>query len=209
MTKIPLFPLNMVVLPFEKVPLHIFEPRYKKMISESIENNSPFGIVLNNNGSVDSVGCTLNVTKVIKHYESGEYDLIATGKKCFQIIDKSKEDNLWIGNIEYMKGPIIEEGNLLKSVQNKYLELVIKLGKEKDFEQYIDKEISFQFLVGISLPTDIKRNILLLENENKRLYYNNDLFKKVLSQKIETDERDLPEAKLIVVEFFDSSFMSS
>ena len=49
MTKIPLFPLNMVVLPFEKVPLHIFEPRYKKMISESIENNSPFGIVLNNN----------------------------------------------------------------------------------------------------------------------------------------------------------------
>ena len=194
MTKIPLFPLNMVVLPFEKVPLHIFEPRYKKMISESIENNSPFGIVLNNNGSVDSVGCTLNVTKVIKHYESGEYDLIATGKKCFQIIDKSKEDNLWIGNIEYMKGPIIEEGNLLKSVQNKYLELVIKLGKEKDFEQYIDKEISFQFLAGISLPTDIKRNILLLENENKRLFYINDLFKKVLSQKIETNERDLPEA---------------
>ena len=184
----------MVVLPFEKVPLHIFEPRYKKMISESIENNSPFGIVLNNNGSVDSVGCTLNVTKVIKHYESGEYDLIATGKKCFQIIDKSKEDNLWMGNIEYMEGPIIEGGNLLKSVQNKYLELVIKLGKEKDFEQYIDKEISFQFLAGISLPTDIKRNILLLENENKRLFYINDLFKKVLSQKIETDERDLPEA---------------
>ena len=194
MTKIPLFPLNMVVLPFEKVPLHIFEPRYKKMISESIENNSHFGIVLNNNGSVDSVGCTLNVTKVIKHYESGEYDLIATGKKCFQIIDKSKEGNLWIGNIEYMEGPIIEEGNLLKSVQNKYLELVIKLGKEKDFEQYIDKEISFQFLVGISLPTDIKRNILLLENENKRLFYINDLFKKVLSQKIETNDRDLPEA---------------
>ena len=184
----------MVVLPFEKVPLHIFEPRYKKMISEAIENNSPFGIVLNNNGSVDSVGCTLNVTKVIKHYESGEYDLIATGKKCFQIIDKSKEDNLWIGNIEYMKGPIIEEGNLLKSVQNKYLELVIKLGKEKDFEQYVDKEISFQFLAGISLPTDIKRNILLHENENKRLFYINDLFKKVLSQKIETNERDLPEA---------------
>ena len=64
----------------------------------------------------------------------------------------------------------------------------------QNFEQYIDKKISFQFLVGISLPTDIKRNILLLENENKRLFYINDLFKKVLSQKIEADERDLPEA---------------
>ena len=176
MTKIPLFPLNMIVLPFEKVPLHIFEDRYKKMISNSIANNSPFGIVSNNKGSVDTIGCTLNVTKVIKHYETGEYDLIATGKKCFQILDKIKKDNLWIGNIEYLQNPVTEQGSLLKSVQNKYLELLIKIGKEKDFELYMDKEISFQFLAGISLPIDIKRNILLLENEMKRLFYVHDLF---------------------------------
>ena len=194
MIKIPIFPLNMIVLPFEKVPLHIFEERYKKMISISIENNSPFGIVSNSKGSVDSIGCTLNVTKVIKHYKTGEYDLIATGKKCFQILDKSKENDLWIGNIEYMQSPLIEEGELLKSVQNKYLELLIKIGKEKDFELYMDKEISFQFLAGISLPTDIKRNILLLENEMKRLFYVNDLFDKVLSQDIKNSENNLPEA---------------
>mgnify|MGYP006079789349 FL=1 len=194
MIKIPLFPLNMIVLPFEKVPLHIFEDRYKKMISNSIENESPFGIVSNSKGSVDSIGCTLNVTKVIKHYQTGEYDLIATGKKCFQILDKMKKDDLWIGNIEYMQSPLIEEGSLLKSVKNKYLELLIKIGKEKDFELYMDKEISFQFLAGISLPTDIKRNILLLENEMKRLFYVNDLFDKVLSQDIINNEGNLPEA---------------
>jgi len=194
MIKIPLFPLNMIVLPFEKVPLHIFEDRYKKMISNSIENESPFGIVSNSKGSVDSIGCTLNVTKVIKHYQTGEYDLIATGKKCFQILDKMKKDDLWIGNIEYMQSPLIEEGSLLKSVKDKYLELLIKIGKEKDFEVYMDKEISFQFLAGISLPTDIKRNILLLENEMKRLFYVNDLFDKVLSQDIINNEGNLPEA---------------
>ncbi|MDA9935528.1 LON peptidase substrate-binding domain-containing protein [bacterium] len=194
MTKIPLFPLNMIVLPFEKVPLHIFEDRYKKMISNSIANNSPFGIVSNNKGSVDTIGCTLNVTKVIKHYETGEYDLIATGKKCFQILDKIKKDNLWIGNIEYLQNPVTEQGSLLKSVQNKYLELLIKIGKEKDFELYMDKEISFQFLAGISLPIDIKRNILLLENEMKRLFYVHDLFDKVLSQDIQNSENNLPEA---------------
>ena len=70
MYTIPLFPLNMVVLPFEQVPLHIFEPRYKKMIDDSLKNNTPFGIVSKNNGSVDSVGCSLKVTKVIKHYEN-------------------------------------------------------------------------------------------------------------------------------------------
>ena len=194
MTKIPLFPLNMIVLPFEKVPLHIFEDRYKKMISNSIANNSPFGIVSNNKGSVDTIGCTLNVTKIIKHYETGEYDLIATGKKCFQILDKIKKDNLWIGNIEYLQNPVTEQGSLLKSVQNKYLELLIKIGKEKDFELNMDKEISFQFLAGISLPIDIKRNILLLENEMKRLFYVHDLFDKVLSQDIQNSENNLPEA---------------
>ena len=194
MTKIPLFPLNMIVLPFEKVPLHIFEDRYKKMISNSIANNSPFGIVSNNKGSVDTIGCTLNVTKVIKHYETGEYDLIATGKKCFQILDKIKKDNLWIGNIEYLQNPVTEQGSLLKSVQNKYLELLIKIGKGKNFDLYMDKEISFQFLAGISLPIDIKRNILLLENEMKRLFYVHDLFDKVLSQDIQNSENNLPEA---------------
>ena len=194
MYTIPLFPLNMVVFPFEQVPLHIFEPRYKKMIDESLKNNTPFGIVSKNNGSVDTVGCSLKVTKIIKHYESGEYDLIATGDRCFQVIERSKINDLWVGNIEYMKTPEIEDKNILKSVQNKYLELLIKLKNEKNFELLMDKDISFQFLIGISLPIDIKRNILMLDNETKRLIYINDLFKKILSQKIQNTENNFPKA---------------
>ena len=192
MIKIPLFPLSIVVLPFEEVPLHIFEPRYKKMIKESVENDTPFGIVLNNNGSIDNIGCSLNVTKIIKHYKTGEYDLIATGNKCFQVLDKVKKDDLWIGDIEYMDVPIIENDKILKLVQNKYLELLIKLGKDENFEIYLEREISFQFLIGITLPLDLKRNILLLENESERLLYINDLFDKVLSQPIQKKENDSP-----------------
>ena len=192
MIKIPLFPLNIVVLPFEEVPLHIFEPRYKKMIKESVENDTPFGIVLNNNGSIDNIGCSLNVTKIIKHYKTGEYDLIATGNKCFQVLDKVKKEDLWIGNIEYMDAPIIENDKILKLVQNKYIELLIKLGKDENFEIYLEREISFQFLIGITLPLDLKRNILLLENESERLLYINDLFNKVLSQPIHNKENDSP-----------------
>ena len=192
MIKIPLFPLNIVVLPFEEVPLHIFEPRYKKMIKESVENDTPFGIVLNNNGSIDNIGCSLSVTKIIKHYKTGEYDLIATGNKCFQVLDKVKKEDLWIGDIEYMDTPIIENDKILKLVQNKYLELLIKLGKDENFEIYLEREISFQFLIGITLPLDLKRNILLLENESERLLYINDLFDKVLSQPIQKKENDSP-----------------
>ena len=192
--KIPLFPLNIVVLPYEKVPLHIFEPRYKKMISESIENETPFGIVLNNNGSVDSIGCSLNVTKILKHYKNGEYDLIATGKKCFQIIDKVKKNDLWIGNIKYVENPIIKDKKILKEVQNKYLELLVKLGKEENFDIYIERKISYQFLIGIALPLNLKRSILLLESEYERLLYIDDLLDKILSQPIQNDEDIIPNA---------------
>ena len=192
--KIPLFPLNIVVFPYEKVPLHIFEPRYKKMISESIENDTPFGIVLNNNGSVDSIGCSLNITKVLKHYNNGEYDLIATGEKCFQIIDKEKKGDLWIGNIEYMENPTIEDNKILKDVQNKYLELLVKLGKEENFDIYLERKISYQFLIGVSLPLNLKRSILLLESEQERLLYIYDLLDKILSQPIQNDEDIIPNA---------------
>jgi len=192
--KIPLFPLNIVVLPYEKVPLHIFEPRYKNMISESIENDTPFGIVLNNNGSIDSIGCSLNVTRVLKHYNSGEYDLIATGVKCFQIIDKVKKDGLWIGSIEYMENPIMEDNKILKEVQNKYLELLVKLGKEENFDVYLERKISYQFLIGISLPLNLKKSILLLESEHERLLYIYDLLDKILSQPIQNDENIIPNA---------------
>ena len=61
-----------------------------------------------------------------------------------------------------MKTPEIEDKNILKSVQNKYLELLIKLKNEKNFELLMDKDISFQFLAGISLPINIKETFLCL-----------------------------------------------
>ena len=192
--KIPLFPLNIIVLPYEEVPLHIFEPRYKKMIKNSIKENSPFGIVLDNSGSIDNLGCSLYVTKIIKEYNSGEYDLIATGSKRFQILDKEKQDDLWIGEIKYIDEKKINNKEIIKKVQNRYLELLMKLGKNKNFENYIKIETSYEFLKGISLPIEFKKDMLSIDSELERLIYVNNLFKKVLSQSIENNNKNFPKA---------------
>ena len=162
------------------------------MVKNSIENETPFGIVLNDNGAIDNIGCSLNVTKIIKHYKTGEYDLIATGRKCFQVIDKIKKDDLWIANVEYIETPTMENEKILKQVQNKYLELLMKLRKEENFEIYLDRKISFQFLIGISLPLELKRAILRLKKESERLLYINDLFDRVLSQPMNNKENNFP-----------------
>ena len=194
MTEIPLFPLNIVVLPYEEVPLHIFESRYKQMVDNSIKNGTPFGIVLNNNGTFDNIGCSLDITKVINHYKTGEYDLIATGRKCFHVIEKTKKDNLWIGNVEYMAAAEDENEKILKQVQDRYLELLMKLGKEENFEIYLDRKLSFQFLIGIALPLELKKTILRLKNERERLLYIYDLFDKILSQPLNNPENKFPMA---------------
>ena len=192
--KIPLFPLNIIVLPYEEVPLHIFEPRYKKMIKNSIKENSPFGIVLDNSGNIDNLGCSLFVTKIIKEYKSGEFDLIATGSKRFQILDKEKQDDLWIGEIKYIDEKKINNKEIIKKVQNRYLELLMKLGKNKNFENYIKIEKSYEFLKGISLPIEFKKDMLSIDSELERLLYVNNLFKKVLSQSIENNNKNFPKA---------------
>tara|TARA_B100000003_G_scaffold97724_1_gene87581 strand:- start:378 stop:959 length:582 start_codon:yes stop_codon:yes gene_type:complete len=192
--KIPLFPLNIIVLPYEEVPLHIFEPRYKKMIKNSIKENSPFGIVLDNSGNIDNLGCSLYVTKIIKEYKSGEYDLIATGSKRFKILEKEKQDDLWIGEIKYINEEKITNKEIIKKVQNRYLELLMKLGKNKNFENYIKIETSYEFLKGISLPIEFKKDMLSINSELERLIYVNNLFKKVLSQSIKNNIENFPTA---------------
>ena len=192
--KIPLFPLNIIVLPYEEVPLHIFEPRYKKMIKNSIKENSPFGIVLDNSGNIDNLGCSLFVTKIIKEYKSGEYDLIATGSKRFKILEKEKQDDLWIGKIKYINEEKITNKEIIKKVQNRYLELLMKLGKNKNFENYIKIETSYEFLKGISLPIEFKKDMLSINSELERLIYVNNLFKKVLTQSIKNNNENFPMA---------------
>ncbi|HIN26380.1 MAG TPA: hypothetical protein EYM74_03620, partial [Candidatus Marinimicrobia bacterium] len=74
MDNIPLFPLNIVALPRDRIPLHIFEPRYKRMIKDRIKTGAPFGIVLRDKKGVKSIGCSVKIIRVLKEHPTGEYD---------------------------------------------------------------------------------------------------------------------------------------
>lgn len=79
----PLFPLGLVLLPGMLMPLHIFEERYKQMISECLAENTPFGIVWFDGQSIRSVGCTARVIQVLHRYEDGRMDILTRGEKRF------------------------------------------------------------------------------------------------------------------------------
>ena len=89
--RIPLFPLNLVLLPGNVLPLHIFEPRYKLMIGDVVARSEPFGVVRAHENGVARVGCSAIVVRVIKTYEDGRMDILTVGQNAFRITEVFQE----------------------------------------------------------------------------------------------------------------------
>ena len=182
MKNIPLFPLNIVALPKEKIPLHIFEPRYKRMIKNSIKSRDPFGIVFQDKEGLKSIGCSVKIINVIKEYPTGEFDIIVEGQNCFHIQNKIQEnDNLWIGTISFFKDEKQINQNLLDKIKDQYLHILLKLGINEDMERHINKKRSFDFIEFINLPNKIKQELLEENQENNRLKIISKLFTAIMS----------------------------
>ena len=105
--RIPLFPLNVVLLPGGDLPLHIFEPRYRRMVHDCIENKSEFGMLLVAPKGLVRVGCTAEVLEVANRYPDGRMDILAVGRAPFRIVElmnaKEYEDGMLLeGTVDYL-----------------------------------------------------------------------------------------------------------
>ena len=88
---IPLFPLHVVVFPRTRLPLHIFEERYKEMIGNAIRDHSEFGVVLAKEDGILNAGCTVVVEKVLETFPDGRMDILTRGLRRFEIVGLSGE----------------------------------------------------------------------------------------------------------------------
>ena len=125
---IPIFPLSIVVYPGEDLNLHIFEPRYKQLISECIAAKKPFGIPVVISNNMNELGTLVEIIEVSKTYDNGELDIKTKGKKIFRILEVIKEipDKLYSGAIvSYPKN--VEFGNRL--IMQKVIKTIRELHK--------------------------------------------------------------------------------
>ena len=190
--KIPLFPLNLVLLPNEEVSLHIFESKYKKMISECLENNNSFGVVLKTRTKQYSIGCTAKIVEVLESYDDGEYDIVIKGDKRFSVKKFKHENNLLFGNINFLNDDIkYNDKTILEDVKDKYLNILLNHKIVRDIDIEISKTISYDFTKKIILPTKLKQIFLEIPSETERLYFLEDLFNKVIETKLSKDYNEL------------------
>jgi len=194
MYKIPLFPLELVLLPYENLPLHIFEPRYKAMVRNAIEKDIPFGIILREGEGVFSKGCTVKVIKVFKEYQNGEYDIMVEGLERFDLIKTEMDGDTVIGQVKYLPLQTESEPDLLVQLQDSYLKVLLRFKIDSDLETHLKKKISYEFLQGLQLPIPLKKKLIDIDSETERLRFIYDIFQTILKQPFNSGNGNLPEA---------------
>ncbi len=186
MNYIPLFPLNLVIYPGAKYPLHIFEERYKVMINRSINDNEPFGIVSKIDLEISKIGCLVNVDSVLKIYENGSMDVIVNGLERFKILSTSfHKDGYMLAEKE--KYYDLDRANYNITTYEKAVDIFtnildrtsIELGQS--FWSSLDsaKIKSFKLAEKSGLNLEQQQELLALQSENKRLNFLLEHFEKI------------------------------
>jgi Lon protease-like protein len=169
--RIALFPLNVVLFPGAPLPLHIFEPRYRKMVKDCLEEKAEFGMLLALPNGVARVGCTAEIVEVSKRYRDGTMDILTMGRAPFRVVELFQENPLLEGHVDYLED---QETHSNAGVRPQLVELY-EACHTLIFEDY-PKNLGTEPLEGLSyvvastLPMDLlwKQQILELRSEVDR-----------------------------------------
>jgi len=171
---IPVFPLSIVVYPHEDLNLHIFEPRYKQLITECFEKKKPFGIPVVINDKVSEMGTLIEITEITKTYKTGEMDIKTKGKKVFRILEMIPEipDKLYSGAIvNYPHNHEHGKRILIDKVIAATKQLHQMLNVKKPFHKNEDELWSYDIAHSVGLTLEEEYELLSLMNELQRQEY--------------------------------------
>jgi len=168
---IPLFPLRVVVFPRTRLPLHIFEERYKKMVGEAIRDSSEFGIVLAREEGIVNAGCTVAVEKLVQMYPDGRMDILTLGRRRFEVESLDEELEFLRAHVNFFDDddfePIAPELRD-EALANFRLLCELEESEEQDDADLEDPQLSFQ--LAQNLPdVDFLSGLLRRRSEPARL----------------------------------------
>src|SRR5580698_6743934 len=168
---LPLFPLDAVLLPGAPLPLHIFEPRYKEMITECLESKQTYGVVRAKGGEVAEIGCTAEIVHVVKKYDDGRMDIITQGRQRFEVMQVHSERSFLQAEVFYLRD---DPGSPTRDEISRALELhgeIMKLaGSDAEgVSNANEQELSFYLAGPLPLDLDFKQTLLEMKSEAERL----------------------------------------
>jgi Lon protease-like protein len=168
----PLFPLSIVVLPDEVVPLHIFEERYKTMIDECLADEREFGIVWVSDEGLKEVGCTVAITELLERMDDGRMNILTRGSSPFRLLRRIDDMAYPAGDIELLEdadagpAPEPETGD---QARERYAELVERVTDSRPDPAELRDMSAYAIAATVELPLEEKQKLLELRSEAERL----------------------------------------
>jgi Lon protease-like protein len=168
--RIPLFPLNVVLLPGADLPLHIFEPRYRQMVKSCLENKTEFGMLLSLPKGVARVGCTAEILEVVKRYPDGRMDILTVGRSPFRVIELYEDNPLLEGHVDYLEDRDTSCDLRLRRELVELYETCYTLLFSDYPKNIADDPDMLSFVIASTLPMDLlwKQQILESRSEDDR-----------------------------------------
>ena len=179
----PLFPLGLVLLPQELVPLHIFEERYKVMIGECLENDTDFGIVWLSDEGLRDVGCTARIARVIEQTEDGRMNILVEGDRAFRLVRKIEDLAYPAGDIEVLEDVESEASpEAAANAQARYAELVEAATDEAPEPETLAEMDAYGMAATVEHEPEAKQALLELRVEDDRLRMVEEMFRTALKR---------------------------
>ena len=170
-TRIPLFPLEVVLFPGMPLPLHIFEPRYRIMIAHCINEKIDFGVILATGTEIAQIGCTAEVVEKLKEYPDGRVDILCEGRLLFRPIEVLHEKEYQEAIADYLPEDIPledpqKEAELLERFQVCH---ALVFGQPWIVSSRDDQlSLAFQMAARLPLELEVKQNLLEIREEHAR-----------------------------------------
>lgn len=194
---LPLFPLDLVLLPEEPLPLHIFEERYKRMIGDCLKAKAEapqpkeFGVVFAKGEEMQPVGCAARIVNVTRKYADGRMDIFTVGTQRFEILVTHQEDE----TTPYLRAAVTyfedDEGHdtpaepAAANAIALFRKIMQKLHKSAEMPIHLPKPyryLSFRIAAALPLDFDFKQELLSIRNEAERLHQITDAIEVLIPQ---------------------------
>ena len=166
----PLFPLQMVALPGELVPLHVFEDRYKALVDRCLEEPTEFGIVCADDDGLREVGCACEIAEVLERFDDGRVNLVARGTRPFRLEAEQDDHPYPAGAVEFLDDDDeVEDPDLAGGVHAAYAELVRSATDRDPEEMEIAAMTAYEMAGTVEFNLEAKQQLLESRSETARL----------------------------------------
>jgi Lon protease-like protein len=167
---IGLFPLGIVLLPGERVPLHIFEPRYKELINECLTLGTTFGIVLTDKLGSRDVGTKAAVVELIERLPDGRLNILVEGRERFRLLELTEGRSFLTANtVEIVDWQDAPQPEIVTACLEAYRRFAAEAGIAVEEPVAEDGKLSFEIAHHLDINVGPKQELLEMISENDRL----------------------------------------